>query len=146
MASVFYNQAKANLANGTIAFLSDTIKVALLMTNTTADTQNSGVTYVGDITTLDECDATGYSRKTLGSKAINVDNGNNRAEFDGADASFTGLSGNATRSIQGALIYKHVTNDADSPVICFIDFASDVAGTATQIDVPWDAEGIFQLT
>ena len=38
------------------------IRVALLMTNTTADMDKDAMNFVDDITTLDECDATGYAR------------------------------------------------------------------------------------
>lgn len=122
------------------------IRVALLMTNTTADTDKDNINFVSNIGTLDECDASGYARVALGSEASNVDNTNDRAEFDANDVSFTGLGGNATRAIQGALIFKFVTNDSDSVPIAFVDFASDISATSTQIDIPWDAEGILQLT
>ena len=119
------------------------IRVALLMTNTTADTEPD-VDLMNAFTTLDECDATGYARVALASEAVNIDDTNNRAEFDANDASFTGLGGNAARAIQGALVYRHITNDTDSVPIAFIDFTADIPATATQIDIPWDAEGILQ--
>ncbi len=144
MASVFYNEAKGALIDGTIDLDTDDIRVALLMTNTTGDTQNDDVQFVDDIT-LDECDATSYARVALANEAFNIDDGNDRAEFDADDASFTSLGGDASRDVQGALIYKHVTNDADSPAICFVDFSADLPSTATQIDIPWDSEGIIQL-
>lgn len=121
------------------------IRVALLMTNTTADTDKDSINFVSNIGTLDECDAAGYARVALSTEASNVDDTNDRAEFDAVDASFTGLGGDATRAIQGALIIKHVTDDTDSIPIAFIDFTVDVSLAATQIDVPWSAEGIIQL-
>lgn len=120
------------------------IRVALLMTNTTADTQQDSINQLSDFTTLDECDSTGYARVALASEAVTEDTTDNEAVFDAADASFTGLSGNATRAIQGALVYRHVdgTSANDIP-ICFVDFTSDIPATATQIDLPWSAEGII---
>ncbi len=146
VASVFYNEAKAAFANGSIDWDADDIRVALLMTNTTADTEQDTIKFVTDFTTLDECDATGYARLALANEAVNIDDGNDRAELDADDSSFTSLSGDGTRDVQGALIYKHVTNDTDSPAIAFVDFSADIPSTATQIDVPWNAEGILQLT
>lgn len=145
MASRVYNAALKAIVDGTIDLNSSDIRAALLMTNTTADTDNDADVFVGDLTTLDECDATGYARQALASEAVNIDDTNDRAEFDATDVSFTGLSGNATRAIQGVLLYKHVTNDADSPLLAFIDFTSDIPATATQIDIPWNAEGILQI-
>ena len=143
MASNVYNNFLQKLLLAYLVTGAD-IRVALLMTNTTADTDKDAMNFVDDIGTLDECDATGYARIALASEASNVDDTNDRAEFDATDVSFTGLSGDATRAIQGALIIKHVTDDTDSIPIAFIDFASDIPATATQIDVPWNAEGILQ--
>lgn len=146
MASVFYNEFKDDLFESFLADSPD-VRVALLMTNTTADTENDGIVNLDDITTLDECDSTSYARQALASEASNKDDANDRAEFDAADASFTGLGGDATRDIQGALVYEHVDGTAaNDKVIAFIDFTSDITSTATQIDVPWDAEGILQIS
>lgn len=147
MASVLYNSAKVGFGNGTLDWDTDDIRCALLMTNTTADTENDTITNLADFTTLDEYDGTGYSRQALASEAVNQDNANDRSEFDAADVSFTSLTGDATRDVQGALIYKHVDGTAANDIaICFIDFASDIPSTATQIDIPWNAEGIIQLS
>jgi hypothetical protein len=145
MASRVYNAALKAIVDGTIDLNTSDIRAALLMTNTTADTDNDGDVFVGDITTLDECNASGYARVALASEAVNIDDPNDRAEFDANDLSFTGLGGNASRDIQGVLLYKHMTNDADSPLLAFIDFAADVPLAATQINVPWDAQGILQI-
>ena len=147
MASIIYNEAKAAFPSGAIDWDTDDIRVALLMTNTTADTENDTIHDLADFTTLDECDATGYTRKALTTEAVNIDDVNDRAELDAADVSFTGLSGNATRNIQGALVFKYVDGTAANDLaIAFIDFAADIPSTATQIDIPWNAEGIIQLT
>ena len=81
MASVVYNQFKQYIANGTIDLDTDNIWAALVMTNTTVDTENDGIEHIGDFTTLDECDGSGYVRKEMTSKAVNLDDPNDRAEF-----------------------------------------------------------------
>jgi hypothetical protein len=147
MASMFYPAALRQILAGEIDLHTggNDIRVALLMTNTTADTDQDGMDNVADIVTLDECDATGYARVALASEVVTEDTGNNRAEFDAADSSFTSLSGDATRDIQGALVYKHVDGtDANDIPLCFVDFTTDIPSTATQIDIPWNAEGIIQ--
>lgn len=147
MASAIPNSAKSNLINGTIDLNTHDIRARLCMTNTTCDTEVDAINDLADYTTIDPCDASGYADVALTGEAVNTDDGNNRAEFDANDVSFTGLGGNASRAIQGVLIYKYVdgTNANDLP-ICFIDFTSDIPATATQIDIPWNAEGILQLT
>jgi len=145
MASLVFNIAKSGLMDGTIDLNSHDIRCALLMTNTTADT-DTDVDTVSAITTLDECNSSGYARVALTGEAVNTDDTNDRAEFDANDVSFTGLGGNASRDIQGVLVYKHVTDDTDSIPICFVDFTADIPSTATQIDIPWNSEGILQLS
>lgn len=120
------------------------VRVILCMTNTNADTLQDGINNLDDITTLDECDASGYARVALTGEAASEDTTDNEAVFDANDCSFTGLGGNATRAIQGALLYKHVDGTAANDIpVCFIDFTADIPATATQIDVPWPAEGII---
>lgn len=147
MASATPNSAKANLMNGGIDLNTDDIRVRLCMTNTTCDTEVDAINNLSDYTTIDVCDATGYADLALTGETVTADDTNNRAEFDANDASFTSLSGDATRDIQGALVYKYVdgTNANDIPVI-FVDFTTDIPKTATQIDIPWDAQGILQLS
>jgi len=132
--------------NGGADLDTDTIRAALLMTNTTADTEIDTMPFVSSYTTLDECDATGYARVTLASKTVTEDTTNDRASFDAADCSFTGLGGNSTRAVQGALIFKFVTNDAASPPLFFVDFTADTPTTATQVDIPWNASGLLLLS
>ena len=145
MASLVQNNAKRAIAAGEIDLDLDDIRCALLMNNTTADT-DAGQTVLTGFGTLGDCDATGTSRQALASEAVTVDTPNNRAEFDAVDASFTGLGGDASFDYQGVLIYKHVTNDTDSIPIAFIEFTAQLALTATQVDIPWNVEGILQFT
>ncbi len=138
-----FNNALQKILNAYLVSGAD-IRVALLMTNTTADTDKDAINFVSNIGTLDECNASGYARVAIVGEASNVDDTNDLAAFDGNDVSFTGLGGNASRAIQGALIFKFVTNDADSIPIAFVDFDVDISATATQIDVPWNAAGIIK--
>jgi hypothetical protein len=145
MASVFYFAGMAGLCDGSIDFDGDTIKAALLMTNTTADSENAGIANVDDFGTLDECDSAGYTRKTLGNPAVNIDTGNARIELDADDVTWTALAA-CTRDVQGVLIYKHVSDDSDSIPILFVDFASDLTPDGSDVTIPWNAEGIAQLS
>lgn len=146
MASMLYPAALRQILAGEIDLHTggNDIRVMLLMTNTTADTDQDGIDNVADIGTLDECDDTGYARQALANEAVTEDTTNNRAKFDADDASFTGLSGDGTRDVQGALIYKHVDgNPLNDIPIQFVDFTADMPNTATQIDVPWHADGLL---
>lgn len=123
----------------------DTIKVGLLMSSTTALSENSGVDYVDDYTTLDECDSAGYARRTLTNCAVTRDDANRRSELDADDPTWSAIPA-ATRQIAGAIVYAHVTDDTDSIPIGTIKFASPVTLDGTDFTIPWNSEGIFQWT
>ena len=146
MASNIFNSALNSILNSTIDLDSDDIRARLCMNTTTCDTEKDAITDIADFTLVDVADATGYADVALTSEAVAVDDANDRSEFDAADVSFTGLSGDATRDYQGVLIYKYVdgTNANDIP-IAFIDFTADITSAATQVDIPWSVEGILQL-
>ena len=57
--SVIYNEFKRASAAGEIDLNADDIRAILVMANTTAGTENDGKVYVSDLTTLDECNASG---------------------------------------------------------------------------------------
>jgi hypothetical protein len=144
MASVIYNNFKAESAKANIDLDGDDIRLALLMSNTTFDTENDGKVYVDDFTTLDECDGANYVRKALANEAVNKDDGNDRAEFDADDVTWSAL-GVGTRQTVGVLVYKHVIDDTDSLVIAFIEFAAAVTHDGTDFVIEWNVEGILQL-
>lgn len=144
MASAWYNKGKAQVLNGGIDLLTDTIKVMLVDdTYVFAATHN----FVSDVS-ADELSGTGYTggfagagRKTLASKTITEDDANGRAEFDAADVVWTGLSAG---TVGGAILIKEITNDAASLLIAFLDCV-DTGSTGSDFTVQWDAEGILQL-
>lgn len=145
MASFVYTPAKGDLLRGGFDFTSDDIRVAALMTNTTADTDQDEE-FVADIGTLDEMDGANYARKALASETVTDDTTNNRGEFDAADITWTAL-GAGTRQIAGLLLFKFVTNDAASPNIAWIDTGGfPISANGGDITVQWNAEGILQTT
>jgi hypothetical protein len=146
MASAIPNTALSRLISADIDLDGDDIRARLVMTNTTCDTEIDAINDLADYSTIDASDATGYDDVALTSKAVNTDDTNDRAEFDANNASFSDLSGDATRDYKGVLIYKHVDGtDANDLPVAFIQFSSNIPSTATQVDVPWDSEGILQI-
>lgn len=148
MASLVYNKFKTKLFKSDMDFDegTDDIRAALLMTNTTADTEDDTEFLTGGtgFTTLDEFDGSGYTRITFASQSVNEDLTNNRVEFDAEDWS-AGALGVGARDIQGALIFKWVTADTDSIPICWVEFTSPQPGGVT-LTVQWNAEGILRGT
>lgn len=136
------NIAKSRLMSGDMDLNADDMRLVLCMTNTTADTDvdadNTG-TY-----TLDEMDGANYARQALANEAVNVDDANDRAEFDADDVTINSL-GNGTRQMQGFLIHEHITNDAGSFPLCWGDFSSTINPGGSNFTIAWNAEGIVQL-
>lgn len=143
MANFVFNEAKRAYLAGEFDMDTDVFKVVLVMTNTTADTEDD-VNLMNGFTTLDECDGASYARQVLANKAINEDASNDRAEFDADDAQFASLGAGA-RNNQAAIIYKHVTDDTDSIPVAYIDTGGfPFQGNGGNIDVQWNVEGILQ--
>lgn len=132
-----YNEAKRAIASGEIDFASDDIRALLVMSNTTADTDDD-VNTISGITTLDEFGGANYARKALTGEAVSEDAGNNKATFDADNPVWTAL-GNGARQIAGVVIYKHVTNDADSVPLFYMDggsFPFDPGGADVTLQFP----------
>jgi hypothetical protein len=143
MASNVKNIAKSRMMSGDMDLNTDDMRLFLLMTNTTfdtdVDTDNTG-SY-----TLDEMDGTNYARVNLANEAVNTDDANDRAEFDADDVSWTAL-GNGTRQMQGAGIHEFITNDAGSFPLCWIEFSGNINPGGSNFTIQWNAEGIVQIT
>ena len=144
--SVIYNEFNRASAAAEIDLNADDVRAIRVMANTSAGTENAGKVYVSDLTTLDECDATGYTRQVLTAEAVNKDDANDRASFDADDAVFSSLSGDASRNYVGVVLYKHVGADSANPLIAYIEFTTPITSAATQVTVPWDAAGILLFT
>lgn len=137
--SAFYLSGKKKLMEGSIALLTDDIKVAFM-----------DPAYAPNIDTEDFYDdisasiASGSTDQTLASKALNIDTTNDRVEFDAADLSL------ASQTIPGGtdmmVVYKDTGTPGTSPLICYIDIAegtlSPVNGT---LSITFDSEGILSF-
>ena len=145
MANFAYTYGKLQIMNGAIDFSSDDIRIMLVMTNSTADTDQD-VDFIDQIGTLDEMDGANYVRKALASEATAADDPNNRAEFTADPVTWTAL-GAGTREVLGAVIFKFVTNDADSIALAYIDTGGfPFAATGADVTITPNAEGFLQIT
>lgn len=123
----------------------DDIRCLLVMTNTTADTDQDAE-FVASIGTLDEMDGANYVRKALAGEAVSQDDPNNRGEFDASDVTWTALGAGA-RSVAGLVIFQFVTNDADSPVLAYVDTGGfPYVANGADLTITWNAEGLIQTT
>lgn len=146
MANFWYTEAARALMEGELDLnATDDIRMAIVMTNTTADTEED-VTTIGGFTTLDEYDGSGYvsGGQSLDNEVVNKDNANDRAEFDADDEVFASL-GVGTRQAQAIIIYKFITSFSLSLPLFFIDtggFPFD--GNGNDVTFQWNVQGIAQ--
>lgn len=145
--SFVFDKAITKIVNNSINLVTDDIRVLLVGAATTADTETE-VEFISEFTTLDECNATNYVRKALVNEAVNEDLANNRAEFDADDVTWTALGGAVDFTIQAIVLYKHVTTDADSIPIAYLDNsgASFAQGTnGSDVTMTVNVEGLLQF-
>jgi len=144
MASFTYNAGSKGIADRTIDFINDTIKVMLIGTATpyTPDKDHSSMTTPA----ASELSVTGYTpgfasadRKTLASKTITNDTTNDRTVYDAADPSSWTLSTGGT--VAAAIVYKHLTSDALSTPIFYLDTA-DTPTNGSAFTLIFDSLGI----
>jgi len=147
--SFVYNKRKAPWMNQTspVDFNTDDMRVLLVMTDTTCDTEKDVSTFAG-FTTIDEMDGANYvaDGMALANEAVNEDLPNDRAEFDADDLTWSALGAGA-RSIAAAVLYKFITNQAASEPVAYIDAGGfPFAASGTDFTLQWNAEGILQFT
>lgn len=127
MAQTVTNKAKFLLATGGLDLDTDDLRMGLLKTlaghgnvpdiNFVADMEAHA-----DFAELTSGEASGYARVALTGEAVTEDDTDDRAEADANDVAFGALGTGGT--IVGCFIYKHVTNDSDSPVVAIYDLTS----------------------
>lgn len=144
MSSVIYQNGISKAFEGDLDWETANLDVRLLMTDTSADTDVDADT-VDDITTLDECDATGYAHEDVTTPAITVDDTDNEVVFSSDNWVWPGLSGDATRDYKGALLVLYVDGGAGDIPLIFVDFTADVPKEATQVTAPVPDEGWFNI-
>ncbi len=148
MADFGYTRGKRNIALGDIHFDTDDMRVIIVMTNTTADTEKDKAT-LNDFTTLDEFDGSNYSTGAgtqLASQAVNEDTANDRAEFDADNVTFSSI-GAGTRNIQGLILFWWAGTFAASVPVAWIDSGGfPFTANGGDLTISWNAEGILQIT
>lgn len=108
-----YNRGKFIIANSSLDWGADTIRALLVDSSYTFDPDDN---FVSDIT--GELTDGSYARQTLGNKNVSEDDTNDQATLEADPVDFGALT-NETPA--GIVIFKFVTNDADSPLISFSD-------------------------
>ena len=159
MADFAYTYGLLKIALGDVHWDSDDIRFILCMNTTTATAEGStgrDATFISGIT-LDEMDgdSDGLARPpvfasrdqlTIVTNQVTADVSNNRAEIDANNFTISSLLA-GTRAIQGIIVYFHVTNDAASVPLLWIDSGGfPFTANGGDLVLSWNAEGIGQIT
>lgn len=151
MASGWYNAGINAVMKNLIDLDGSNIWAALMMSNTTCDTENDGITFMGDFTTKDEMDGANYVRKKLANKSVTLDDANDLSYLDADDVAWTSL-GNGTRAVQGVVLYVDADDDGDAAddaanrVLAWVEFATNQSPGGSLFTVIWPATGILKGT
>ncbi len=156
MAAYVFNIYKEACMDGSVDLDTSVIKLTLIMTTSTLETQSTGEDFatVDAVTTLGEMDGSGFTwghgnsgRKTLASIAISVDNTDNEGVFDStADVTWSSL-GVGAANVAAVLVHKEGSADDTTAVpVAYNQFSSSVGANGGDFTVQWAAEGIVNLT
>ena len=155
MAEYWFNTAKGLMiagATGEIDFIVDTIIVIALETDDEDATDLVVATpLAGDAVEVTSDGYTGgfegAGRLSLASKAIAVDQGNNRAEIDCADITWTAISQADAETWVSFLIAKELTSDAASPLIAHLEPTGvPLTPNGSDIKITIDEQGLLQIS
>jgi hypothetical protein len=135
MASTLYNNALELISNGEIDWVDDDIRCLLVTSSYTPDRDTHD--FVDDIT--NELSGGNYVRKAL-TTATTQNNTDDRADLSADNVTWTALEA-AAGTPALAIIYKQVTNDADSPLLGWIELTTPPAPNGGDYTLRWDNGG-----
>jgi len=128
--STVFNQASERIAKGTLDWINDADIRFLLLAGAGAPARSCAtVAAVLATDDVDELSATGYERKTLGSKAVRQST--DKTLFDSGDVEYAALGGASNDTITGWLIYKGTTSSGDDATNIPIAYVAAAASLTT---------------
>jgi hypothetical protein len=134
VADLLYNRGADELT----AFTTSTYKFLLLKGS--GYTPNKDHDYVADLTPAsNEVTVAGYARVTAATKTRTIDDTNDRITYDCDDPAFGSLT--AGQTVSAMVLYRFVTNDADSILIAYYDLA-DTATNGSAFTVQLSTAGV----
>lgn len=143
----WFNRAKYAIATGGLNLSTDTIKFLLLDEDYAFDPDDN---FVSDLV-ADEVSGTGYTggyagsgRKTLANKTVTEDDSGNIAVWDADDpTAYSSIT--LTEAIKWAVFWKPNTADADSIVICALEFDPVIVTVGYDLQLYWPTTGISTI-
>jgi hypothetical protein len=145
MASGIYQLFKMNQLNGTsfIDFDTDTLKVMLVSAGYTPDLNAHD--FANDITSEVSCSGYSAGGKALTGLTVVSDSANGWINVDASDIAWSIPSG-STLTARAAVIYKSLATLTLSPLVAYIDFATDQTASNGNLTIAWSSAGYLRLT
>lgn len=109
-----YNRGKFIIADSSLNWVADSVRALLV---DASYVYNPDQNFVADVAADEVVDAS-YARQVLASKAVSEDDAGDEATLEAAPVDYGALTGVTP---EGIVLFKFVTNDADSPLISFSD-------------------------
>lgn len=140
MASEVYSNGVEQILDGVIDLDTDTIKLALIKS---AHTEDSDHDFVADISG-DECDATGYTGGFNGADRLTTtvttteQTASDRVVCILQDKTWTAIGGASNNTLEAVLVLFEVTSDADSFPIAYLLFSGTLTTNGSDILVDMD--------
>lgn len=131
---------------GAIDLVNDDVRAVPVMTSTTVDSERDAKDQVSDFTTLDEFDGANYTTGgiALANQAVNIDDANDRAEFDADDFPAVAASyGAGTRDIEGLLLIVFSVSLSASMPYHWLEPATDWSPDGSAFQWLVNAEGLL---
>jgi hypothetical protein len=139
MAVIVSNYLKVKILNGEVQLKNHDIRLLLV---TSSFNGTAAHEFISSIPVLGELTGAGYVRKQLLNRQINLDLANNRAEFDADDITWVGINAGVAA---GFVLYRYVTNDADSPFILYSSEGGFPFSTnGGDLTITFSLEGVIQ--
>jgi len=140
MPDFMYTLAQLKIANGEIDLDTDDIRALIVMSLTSAQTQD-GVEFLASFTTLDEYDGAGYARQALTGKVASANTVTKRMHFTSDNLVFAALAA-GTREGFAIIFYKHVGADAvNIPILYKMPSGFPFLGNGENVTVAPHANG-----
>lgn len=118
MANIIFNAGLRDLLKNSKTFDSATYK-ALLVRSTSTYSPNKDDDTISGLTGLTEISVASYARQSITTPTITEVDGSDLVKVDCDDVAFGSLESGQT--VKAVIIYRHVTNDADSIPLLYID-------------------------
>jgi hypothetical protein len=138
MASNNYSSGLLKIQQQDIDFVNDDIRAIVVSSGFTF---NKGHQFVSEIS--GEVSGTGYSRLVLAGKSISLVVGTpDEIQFRADDLEYTAINVSPD-DLESVVIYKHVTNDADSLLIANVDFPN-ISTNGNNITIEFGGGVVFK--